>query len=531
MNIIRKNYLLLLIIIYLIVLFILPWRGFYMLNDSYVYEWDVRNFFANNYHLHPLTSPTLLLQTFLGSIIYIFSKDPSLLRLMSSLFYLLGLIYLYKTFLLFKVKEKTAFLLTLVLMFNPLYMYSGFSFMSDIYFLSTFIVSHYYFIKFLKSSKSLDLGFSSVFAILSFLSRQTGIIILVAYLISYLLLKKKEKQRLLHIFLILLPLVAFVCYQLFYPLPVAYTQQSIVLTFSNLFHLDFYPKILGRVVKTCYYFGIMSFPVSIYYLIDNYKKFTLLGRIRLVLLFAVFSGIAAFFWFRNQGLMFYLPNIISYIGFNPRNLVFGPKGSFFYDMPVRAGAFYTSISILSLSILAFLIPKFVKALKNNYLLLPYLISSVTILSLSLIFRDYFDRYLLIFLPLLVIFLSLVIKINKPKIFVLLLVPLIVFSLVWQYDYLAFNKKVWEISDSVVLTGESVKSTFEYNLYHKLDKMYGESDPKILFDKSIWLDTDYDFIVSYSELSGYCTIEEPTYKSLLFKNGKGKIFLLRSCEND
>ena len=200
-------------------------------------------------------------------------------------------------------------------------------------------------------------------------------------------------------------------------------------------------------------------------------------------------------------------------------------------MPVRAGAFYTSISILSLSILAFLIPKFVKALKNNYLLLPYLISSVTILSLSLIFRDYFDRYLLIFLPLLVIFLSLVIKINKPKIFVLLLVPLIVFSLVWQYDYLAFNKKVWEISDSVVLTGESVKSTFEYNLYHKLDKMYGESDPKILFDKSIWLDTDYDFIVSYSELSGYCTIEEPTYKSLLFKNGKGKIFLLRSCEND
>jgi len=75
-----KKYLLqdnvaLLILIWLLLLLILPWQGFFLLNDSYVYEWNVRHFLENNFLLHPLTSPTLLFQTFLGSIIYLFKKD------------------------------------------------------------------------------------------------------------------------------------------------------------------------------------------------------------------------------------------------------------------------------------------------------------------------------------------------------------------------------------------------------------------------------------------------------------------------
>ncbi|PIR43589.1 hypothetical protein COV24_02070 [candidate division WWE3 bacterium CG10_big_fil_rev_8_21_14_0_10_32_10] len=522
------------VIIWLLLLLILPWRGFFLLNDSYVYEWNVRHFFENGFLLHPLTSPTTLFQTFLGSLVYIVKKDPSYLRLMTSIFYLLGVIYFYKTLILNKIRKRLSFLLSLLLMLNPLYLNLGFSFMTDIYFLSLFIISSYYYLLFLQNRATKSLVITSLVVTFSVLSRQTGIFISIAFILIYLYIKKRKKS-IRHILILLIPVIVFILYQLFYPKPLAYTYQSISVTQGKLFLLGFYLEVLFRIIKTFYYFGFFVFPVTlgyVLYLVVKNKFFKAPSLLIFSSVFFVFTVFSIFFWIFQNELMFYVPNILSYAGFNPQNLGFGIKQTLFVDSPVRVRALITLISIASLGGLAIILHNSKIDIYKNKLFYILGVPSISILVISFVFRDYFDRYIIVVLPLILFILGNYLNKIRPKyyFYVPFLIVMFIVSVTFEHDYLSLNKYVWNLSQTISANQLDVKSTFEHNAYYRLSNIYTGKPPQYIFSKE-WLpkNEDYKYIVSYTNVEPYCTIDKYYYPSFISPGFKGKLQLLKKCQ--
>ena len=529
-----KKYLLqdnvaLLILIWLLLLLILPWQGFFLLNDSYVYEWNVRHFLENNFLLHPLTSPTLLFQTFLGSIIYLFKKDVSLLILLTSLFYILGVIYFYKIALYAKIKKTNAFFLSLILMFNPLYLTNGFSFMSDVYFISLFIISAFYFLQFLIENNPNYLFVTSILVTFCILSRQVGVLVLLAYLIVYFFKKRRFNMELIFF---LIPVLVFFLYQAFYPKPLAYTYRSIDLTLVKLSEVSFFFQIIDRVVKSIYYIGFFVIPYSfaiLLHLLVSKKIFKKRLIIAFAVSFLILSIISFYFWVTEKQLMFYIPNVLSYAGFQPQNLGFGVKQTIFVNSPVKSQALITVFCVISSSVFIALSKKI--NLLNNLSVLIVGIPGLFILLASLLFRDYFDRYLLVILPFILLYLGILVNrviIKKYYFFFIAIFALI--SVIFEHDYLSFNKKIWEIPQKMKINPIEIKGTYEFEGYYRLDKIYNVDNPEYIFDR-LWRPkpNEYKYILSYTNVEPYCTINKFHYLSLISANFRGKIELLSNCE--
>ena len=172
--------LILIILLWLIVLLILPINGNYLINDSYVYVWNVQNS-LKTLTLHPLTSPTVIFQTFLGTLIYkLLEPNPALLRLLTYFLVLICTLTFYKLAVILNFKKNYALIVSVLLLFNPLTLTLGASFMSEIYFLTTLILAMYFSVKYKLTNQFNFLFLTSVFLSFSFLSRQIALIPIIA---------------------------------------------------------------------------------------------------------------------------------------------------------------------------------------------------------------------------------------------------------------------------------------------------------------------------------------------------------------
>lgn len=532
-SLISKNPYIVFTLLWVFLLVFLPWRGFYMLNDDYVYEWSTRHFFENHFLLHPLVSPTLLFQSFLGSIIYQFSKSPSLLRLMTSVFYLAGVLFFYKYLLVFSKDKKLVFYLTLLLMFNPLSLYLGFTFMSDMYFISLFIISLYFFSNYLETSILQNLYLSSIFVCFAFFTRQTALLVLLSFLVV-LLLKKVPFKHIL-IFSIL-PVLSIASYMFFYPKTLAYTDQSILKTLQFIKEPLFFKSILERTIYSFYYIGLFVLPFSVSYFLtqlfpkrikDVINKDTLIFSF----LFIIFFSISLFFYIKEVTVMFYIPNIISYAGFNPQNINDGIKQSFFVDSPLLIRSFITLLSAFSIAVFLTYILTFKITLYNNlksFKGLAITFSTVSIFLLSIIFRDFFDRYLIVILPF-TIFTLVFYKNTSKSFYKIFAISIILFSLVWvlfEHDYLSLNKKMWEVtynsSRYPMINPNNTHASFEYNNYFYLDKTFNFTDSEKLFNRDYMREKiDNKYLISYTDTWVYCRAERVYYPSFISKESRTK----------
>jgi|GEM_PF-3927602 len=532
-SLIKKRPYLVFVALWLILLALLPWRGFYMLNDGYVYEWSVRHFFENHFLLHPLVSPTLLLQSFLGSIIYHFSKSPSLLRLMTSTFYLIGVLFFYKYLSLFTKDTKLVLYLTLLLMFNPLSLYLGFTFMSDMYFLSFFIISIYYFSKHLEVFSRLNLYISSIFISFAFFTRQTALLVFISFLLVLIIKKTSLKDIFLFSFL---PVISILSYMFFYPKTLAYTDQSILKTFQFLNDPLFFKIVLERAIYTFYYIGFFVLPFTISYFLANIfpkkiKDIVTKDTIIFSSLFILFFLVSLFFYFKEVAVMFYIPNIISYAGFNPQNINDGIKQSFFVDSPLLIRSLVTVLSAFSIAVFLTFIFSYKRIICDNLKSskgLAITFSTFSIFLLSIIFRDFFDRYLVVTLPFIIALL--VFYKNTSKYFYKFFLFFIVcYSLVWflfEHDYLSLNKKMWEVTykskEYPMLNHKNTHASFEYNNYFYLDKTFDYTDSDDLFKRNYMREKiDNKFLISYTDTWVYCRAERVYYPSFISKESRTK----------
>lgn len=523
------------VILWIILVLILPWKGFFFLNDDHVYEWNVRNFRTREFNFHAYTGPSTIFQTVLGSVVYSLAEDPSLLRLTTSLFFLLGVVYFFKILLLDKIKPKVSFFLSLVLMFNPIYLYLGFTFMSDTYFLSTMIISVYYFILSNRKCEMKNRILSMLFLSFSLFSRQQALFIIPAFIFTDLLWSKGKRLTYLTY---LIPFTVILLLEFIIPKTTAYTEGSITKTLNLLFDKNTYLLAVERLVMSFYYIGFFSLPATFPFFTKKLKDREIFKRksfLTLSLTFVFLLLASSILWVVKKKVMFYLPNILTYAGFFPSSVLMGIKQTVFVNSPLIVQTVITLISIFSFSIFVTLIfdnsselKKIKDYLKNHTSFTIFLLTSILTLATLLIFRSYYDRYLLILLPALLVFLGISSRSYEDHLsigFIIIALFLIV-SVSFEQDYLILNRTVWEVPGRIGIDKMFYRGSIEFNAYQRLDSI---KDSKSMedFKEESWLprDNEYEYYISYIPLPGFCVVREINYKSLISPGFKGSLVLL------
>ena len=181
--------------------------GDFPLNDDWSYGLNTRALtLENKIEFHDWGAMTLIAHTMWGALFCkIFGFSFTVLRFSTLL---LGWITLLTTFYLFqesKIKEKHAFGLTLLLLFNPFFFSLSFTYMTDVPFLCFVILSAYFFLKTINDKGNYNIIFAIVFSIIATLIRQPGILIPLAFLPVLLI---KNKLSLSGIFQSVSPIIA-----------------------------------------------------------------------------------------------------------------------------------------------------------------------------------------------------------------------------------------------------------------------------------------------------------------------------------
>ena len=195
------------VFIFLISIFIINPPGNFPLNDDWAYFWSVKKFVTENkIEISDWATPSLVIQILIGGLICkIFSLSYTTLRILTLSFSLTGILIF---FTLIRKLTKNPLIPTFVLLLNPLYLVLSFTFMTDIYFLTSMLLSLYFFYSGYKKENEKFTILGSFFSSLSILIRQIGIFIPFGIFLFYLLKKKKIKIEIL-----ILPLLTFILYQ------------------------------------------------------------------------------------------------------------------------------------------------------------------------------------------------------------------------------------------------------------------------------------------------------------------------------
>lgn len=501
----------------------LPWTSFYLLNDEPRYFWSVKNFLSGDFHIHPLLSPTSFTTIFSGVFVSKISGmyHPAVFRLLSFLTGVLGVYFFQKLIKLMggRFTNPTA----LILFFNPLFLYLSFIYTTDIFFITFLLAFFYYAFMFFSKNNQNYLILLSTLVMLMFLTRQIGILLFIPLFYLYfnkrLVINKKTWVALLF------PILSFVWYQFFYDKPLAYTYQALGPTFSQFHSLAFIVEFLKRIYYTSMYFGFFLLPFSLSYGYEQLVKVvTKPKKVFILALFPVlFLGIALFLWFAELELMFYLPNIISYAGFNPQNIGDGVKQSIFVDIPFRTKLFITLISAVSSGLV---LHYAIFGLKIKIKLRKYIwfvfVSSFLLFGPVILFKFYFDRYLILLVPLSIILFSFYrykTKFGVGILYVLIFI-LGIYTFIFEHDYLNLNKKVWEVAFTSNKYSELIKPTntyasYEYNQFFLLDLAAQTNDPDYLFSHN-WIPNkeESEYLISYTDVWLFCRAERVFYPSFM-----------------
>lgn len=169
--------------------------GNFALNDEWLYAKMVFDF--NQYHSLDTSKwgyTSMLTHLLYGHLVVsVFGCSYVILHLSTLPLALAGIICYYYLLRDFVVKNSiSAFLLSLLVLANPLYLSLSNSFMTDIPFISTLIIALYFYLKYKTSNTHLFLGISMLFCVWSILIRQLGFAFVLGIFVSEILIDKRK---------------------------------------------------------------------------------------------------------------------------------------------------------------------------------------------------------------------------------------------------------------------------------------------------------------------------------------------------
>lgn len=431
-------------------------RGNFAINDDWIFVRQVEAFSKIGWTISSAIDPSFIAQGLLGHYwSNLFGLGFESLRVLTILV-TVGFLYIVsKTLDLLGVGKKLKLVSLLLVIFNPLIFTSAFTFMTENYYLLFYTASIYFFLKHIKDEQFPTLVFGALFAGLALLTRQMGIVLFVAYLITALYFKKLNFKR-VGVILIFFTL-SFIVYSFWPRFLGGEISDSISGLLSNLISPEDYGDRLKLMLWSMPYFSFFLLPLAFYK--RNWKASELKPWMTLLLL-GTFYLLANWLYKMDVfpvGSVYYLEGLHGKSNFKSHFSIF--NNILFKNFLVTFIAF-ASIRFL------LLFDRLKKLKPPSLFLLMTFLGSFTILFLG---NDYYDRYLLPSFVSLIFFFVYYFKDSiafKTKFQIFALVTVIVLAVLPQHEFMSHTRLRWEQALNIQGTTSYVTSIFVEGTYAK-----------------------------------------------------------------
>lgn len=421
----------------------------YMQNDEYTHYRLIGNFLKGNFHLDPYIGTTFYTQGLLTTV-FAFLFGVSGIPVLTLLLSVTG-IYFFNLILwkYLNLKPLIAWLVSLLTLLNPWFLYSSWGFMTENYFMFFFIISLYFIYEFSHAENAHSFWLANLFIWLSYGVRQFGLITSAAFTL-FLLGKKKFRYAAIQAGNTLLLLLFH--YFIFPKTPQMYDER---LMFNNLLNVD---RVHTIILIIGIYLGVFAAPILLSSLQSKklFNKKVLLSLAVLPLLFLhfekKFEPEEIIFQLRNRdgtssqetiSTEFpYLKNIFTRKGFYEDNLP-GDKYSFpgYFDL-------FNILGLMGkLTFIFVLIYALLNLKQVDQFSLWYLLAFTGILLIS---PRILDRYLLpLVIPATILAVSLF-PVNKWGMYALITAAAIWLFLGYQFtsDLIQVNRYIWHQAETI-----------------------------------------------------------------------------------
>ena len=542
-----------------ILLLVLLWLGMsvlvnplgdFPLNDDWVYARAVRSIVEEgNFTLAGgNAAANLIAQAFWGALFCLpFGFSFSALRLSTLVLGLLGVLATYGLLREVGAGRLMAFGGALLIALNPIYFGLSNTFMTDVPFFAAATMALYFFIKGLKSDRPLELILGTVFSCLSLFIRQNGMIIPLAFGCAYLCKRKLVKANIVAAFA---PTVLCFCLQLLYQNWLEWTHRTSpnfnlqskgiikIITSGNLGTILY---LIDSTLIALVYIGLFLSPLLVPLFFKKIRASPQSEKRFVLFLMPTILILTVFRLSKNRPAIMPLKgNTLMDFGLGPLTLHDGDalinSHSLTPAIVTDLWAALTALGVLSAALLIYYsllaIRQILKKPEKDesvHLARLQLFIVLTIVFYYLPFgiSTYFDRYLLILIPL---FLMLVINtsqkaqpnsaqpyvtqsyINQKLMPIALSLMLLYggFTVGVTHDYLALNRIRWQALNTLTteqkVSPNDIDGGYEFNGWY----LYNPKDTYAINfikdparpDKSWWYVDKDDYMITFKPLAGY-----------------------------
>jgi 4-amino-4-deoxy-L-arabinose transferase-like glycosyltransferase len=514
----------LLVLLWILIILIVNPIGNFPLNDDWQYARPVWYLINKGFYYSPDNySPILITQVYWGALFCLFGGFSfTTLRISILVLGIIGVIVFY--FLLRRITKNNllSFLGAVILLINPFYVCQGFTFMTDTSFIALAIISVYFYYISLESNKKLYVLIGTLFSIASMLIRQFCIVIPFGYAVAAILKNKPKINQ---------------WYKYFIPAIITTLTLKLALFWLKYIGSELHPygghhvsdylhqpgsivlQTFQRVGYILFYTGFFLFPFLIARARFFYKSLSTKER-KYVIIFSILS----------------IPSLICVWAKLPYGYVISEWSM--GATPIRMGDFpivqhsaiilnlivtvaFIGGLLLSICFGSILVNLFYQyrsgKFDNKSVSQSFIIASMLGYFILLVIPDVlFDRYLLFYIPMFFILISIgwhdfkLVKLPTIALHSILFIVVIIFSSFCTHDYLAWNRARWQASDYLTkdlkISPHKIDGGFEFNgwyigKYFPLDR-----------GKSWWYVDDDEYIVSFGNIDGYTIMKQYPYQN-------------------
>jgi Dolichyl-phosphate-mannose-protein mannosyltransferase len=513
----------LLTLVWLVIVFLVNPVGDFPLNDDWAYAKAVQSLLRGDLQLTDWAPASQIAQIAWGALFCLpFGFSFTALRLSTLV---LGWVGVLATFALVRqmgVGRAVALLAALIILGNPDYLNSSFTFMTDVPFYAFCALAIFFFVRALQKAENSDTLLATLFAIAATLTRQFGLVLPLAFTLASLAKSGISAKSLVKA---VWPLVvvggSLAVYQTWLSatgrLPQMYKDQAGELT--QLFSVEGLSKILPVLAPMMLYVGLFLFPWLILVVAHSWQKSSL-QTIGMGLAFAIaMYGIVSVRKPLADGL---IPNIFAGIlydtgvGFPILKDTFTLWLPHMPKAPIAFWVMVTAMGVGGAALLVYFLVLAFKAFETDKVergLVVFAASGCLIYFLLIAPRSAsYDRYFLFLLPLVMI-----LALIQPKTVKTLKIQwamAIAFSLTLAYgafsvatthDYLAWNRVRWDALHKGLaerrFTTKNMDGGFEFGGWYSYDSKYVAQPGKSWW----WVDRD-DFALTFGPIDGYRVYE-------------------------
>lgn len=509
-----------LIFIFLAMVVLVNPVGDFPLNDDWSYGLAVERLLRGHLELGRWSAMTLIGQVLWGTLFaWPLGFSFTALRISTLVLALGAIITTYLLLLEVQRSRRMAFFGALVFLACPLFFPLANSFMTDVPFVAVSLIACLFYLRGGKKEKKWELILGSLFATWAILIRQLGLILPLAFCLTY----KKKSWKYLFIASIL-PIGVYLLYILFFQKQIADTtmsQEKTSLLFNSLkTPIESFFKLISNGIIALIYVGFLTLPFSCVGILDVWKArgerssnfFLAFLLIWLVVMIGYFHK------------MPYWGNTLYNFGLGA--IVLHDK-SFLHlsNMPHLPNSFWIFFALLGMAGTTFLIKILFAKWKKSWV--SWFFVAVQVLYfLPLGLTGLFDRYVLLMIPCTLVLLSQSLETSRLGwcLGSCLVAIYLLFTIAGTRDYLAWNRARWQGLNELVyqehIPPEKIDGGLEFNGLYLYDRKY----PKVP-NKSWWWVQDDEYIVTMGPVKGYREYKSYPYYPWI-PLGEGKIYILK-----